>query len=313
MSNYPNGIDGLVLKGIPIVQSNPGRVVWVNGSSVPGIDGVLGADSSTKGSYHTPVATIDAAVALCTANRGDLIIVAPGHTETVSAASGITLDVAGIAVIGLGRGSLRPTITLDTAATASVVISAASVTVANCLFVAGFADITRIIDVTGTDATIHKCEFIESGANLNWVDVIDASGADNTADGLTVTECDAYAVDAACDSFIEITGDISRLTVEDCHVVHDHANATAFIEQATGKDMINVSIRRNHYDSLKASGDVLIDNDTTANSGIVANNTCSHGDTTGEVLVDADGVALIDNKGTGVITASAYLLPAVDS
>ena len=145
------------------------------------------------------------------------------------------------------------------------------------------------------------------------MDVIDASGADNTADGLTVTGCRAFGVDAACDSFIEITGDISRLTVQDCLVVHDHANATALIEQATGKDMINVDIQRNSYHSLKTSGDILIDNDTTANSGIVAFNNASHATTTAEVLVDADGVGLIENRATGVITASGYLLPAADS
>jgi hypothetical protein len=145
------------------------------------------------------------------------------------------------------------------------------------------------------------------------VDVIDASGADNTADGLTVTNCKAFGLDAANDSFIEITGDISRLWVEGNTVVHDHANATAFIEQATGKDIVNGMIKDNYYTSLKTSGDVLVDNDTTANSGFAIGNLASHADTATEALVDADGLGLFDNKGSGVITASGYLLPAVDS
>lgn len=305
ISNYPNGFpNGVTIQGVPVTVTNPGNVFWV--------DSGAGSDGN-KGTYQRPFSTIDYAIGRCTASNGDIIFVKPGHTETISAAGGIACDVAGVAIIGLGKGSLRPTITLDTANTADLDISAANVTLHNLLFSAAFADITHIIDVTATDATIDSCEFVEAAADENWVDVIDASGGDNTADGLTVTNCRAFGIDAGCDSFIEITGDISRLTVENNLVIHDNANATAMIEQATGKDMINVSVQRNSYHSLKTSGDILIDNDTTANSGIVAFNNASHADTAAEVLVDADGVALIENYATGVITASGYILPAVDS
>lgn len=305
ISNYPNGFaNGVTIRNVPITMTNPGNVFWVDSGA---------GSNGNKGTYDRPFATIDYAIGRCTASNGDIIFVKPGHAETVSAAGGIAADVAGVAIIGLGKGSLRPTVTIGTAATASMTVSAANVTVSNMLFKANFADITRMVNVTATDAHIDSCEFVEAGADLNWVDVIDASGADNTADGLTVTNCKAFAVDAGCDSFIEITGDISRLTVEDCHVVHDNAAAQAMIEQATGKDMINVSIQRNHYDSLLTAVDVLINNDTTANSGVVKDNSASHADTAGEVLVDADGVALINNYATAVITASGYLLPAADS
>ncbi len=313
ISNYPGGFaNGVTIRGVPIVTTNPGEVFWVNGSSVLAKGGV-GGSNGNPGTYQKPFATIDYAIGKCTASRGDVIMVMPGHTETISAAGGIACDVAGVSIVGLGKGSLRPTITLDTAITASLTISAANVTLHNLLFSANFADITAMIVVTGTDAHIDMCEFVEAGADLNWVDVIDASGAANTADGLTVTGCRAFGVDAACDSFIEITDDIARLTVEDNFVVHDHANATAFIEQATGKDIVNGSVQRNSYHSLKTSGDILIDNDTTANSGVVAFNNASHADTAAEVLVDADGMALVENRATGVITASGYLLPAADS
>lgn len=304
-SNYPNGFaNGVTIRNVPILITNPGNAFWVDSGA---------GSNGNKGTYDRPFASIDYAIGRCTASNGDIIFVKPGHTETISAAAGIAADVAGVAIVGLGKGSLRPTITLDTAATASLAVSAANVTLHNLLFSANFADITRVIDVTAADAHIDSCEFVAAAVNMNWIDVIDASGADNTADGLTVTNCRAFGLDDANDSFIEITGDIDRLTVEDNFVVHDNANATAFIEQATGKDMINTSIQRNSYHSLKASGDVLVDNDTTANSGVAAFNNASHADTAGEALVDADGLALIENYGTGVITASGYLLPAADS
>jgi hypothetical protein len=305
MSNYPGGFANAVsIRGVSVAVTHPGNVYWVDSGA---------GSNGNKGTWGRPWATIDYAIGRCTASNGDIVFVKPGHAETISAAAGIAADVAGIAIIGLGKGSLRPTITLDTAATASMTISAANVTISNLLFKANFADITRIIDVTGTDAHIDACEFVAEAVNMNWVDVIDASGADNTADGLTVTGCRAFDLDAGNDSFIEITGDIDRLTVLDNVVVHDHANATAMIEQATGKKMINVLIEGNRYSSLKTTGDILVDNDVTTNSGFAFGNFASHADTAAEILIDADGLGLGENYGTGVVTASGYLLPAADA
>mgnify|MGYP006139353905 CR=1 FL=1 len=50
-------------------------------------------------------------------NKGDVIVVMPGHAETVSGAAGINCDVAGVSIVGLGRGAARPTITMSAATT----------------------------------------------------------------------------------------------------------------------------------------------------------------------------------------------------
>lgn len=305
ISNFPSGFaNGVAIRGIPLTVTNPGNVFWVDSGA---------GSNGNPGTHVKPFATIDYAIGRCTASNGDIIFVKPGHAETISAAGGIACDVAGVAIVGLGKGSLRPTVTLNTAATATITVSAANVTVHNILFLANFADIVRIFNVTAADCHIDSCEFRAAAVNMNWIDVIDASGADNTADGLTVTGCRAFDLDAANDSFIEITGDINRLTVQDNVVVHYHASATAFIEQATGKDITNGMITGNYYQTLATAGDQLVDNDTTANSGFAAFNLSAHLDTAGEVLVDADGLGLFQNMGTGVVTASGYVLPAIDS
>lgn len=305
VSNFPNGFaQGVTIRGVPITVTNPGSVFWV--SSVTGGNG-------NRGTQDRPFATIDYAIGRCTANKGDIIFVMPGHEETITAAAGIAADVAGVAIIGLGRGALRPTITLTTAAAASLAISAAAVTLHNVRMVAGFADITAMINVTSTDALIDSVEFVQLATNMNWVDCIDASGGDGTADGLTVSNCRAFGVDAANDSFIEITGDISRMTVENNFVVHTAANATAFIEQAAGKDITAGMIRGNAYWSGITAVDILVNNATTANTGFAIGNFALHADTAGEVLVDADGLGLFENRGTAVVTASGYVLPAIDS
>lgn len=313
ISNYPNGfMDGVTIRGVPITMTNPGEVFWVNSTTVLAKGGV-GGSNGNPGTYQKPFATIDYAIGKCKASRGDVIMVMPGHTETISAAGGITADVAGVAIVGLGRGSLRPTITLDTATTATFLISAANVMVHNLILTANFADIVRMFDVTAAEAHIDKCEFVATAANMNWLDCIGVSGADDSADGLAVTACRAFGVDAANNGFMLIANNIDRMVIEDNVVVHDHANATAFITHTTGGIMLNAMIRNNAYSSLLTAVDVIVNNDVTTNTGFAIGNMASHADTASEVLVDADGLGLFDNLGSGVITSSGYVLPAIDS
>jgi hypothetical protein len=314
ISNYPNGFaNGMTIRGIPLQQSHPGEVFWVNSTTVLAKGGI-GSSDGNKGTYQQPFATIDYAISKCTASRGDIIMVMPGHTETITTDGGIACDVAGVAIVGLGSGSLRPKVILDTAAAAAVTVSAANVTLHNIIFEASFADVTNAIDVTAAYATISQCHFQEEGADLNFVDYIVASSTtDNNADGLAVVDCSGYGIDAAINSPLLINADLQDLVFENNRFNTDNANALAMIQVATGKDLNNCYVVGNFYASLKTSGDILIDNDTTANDGWVAHNRAIHLDTAGEVLVDCDGVGLFENYATGVVTASGYLLPAADS
>src|SRR5262245_489587 len=78
-------------------------------------------DAANKGQTpDQPFATLDYAIGRCTADQGDVIIVLPGHVETVSAAGELDIDVAGITIVGVGSGSKQPKVVLDTATTADV-------------------------------------------------------------------------------------------------------------------------------------------------------------------------------------------------
>lgn len=258
--------------------------------------------------------TIDAAIGACTADRGDVIYVMPGHAETISAAAGIDLDVNGVSIIGLGRGTAKPTITIGTAATADFEIAADDVTIKGLKFVANFADVQTLVEITaGENIRIEDCEFVEAGTNLNFVNAIRTVATANANDGLEIVGCKFIGADAANDEAILIREDIDQLVIKDCYFSLAVADGEACIGFATGKDGTNVLITDNVAYRLNTAGDLFIDNDTTANSGIVARNLVGHADTAGEVLVDMDGVRLFDNKGTAVDTASGYVLPAIDS
>jgi len=172
--------------GLPLAVTNPGKQFWVNSTSVitkKGVGGVSGA----PGTYNRPVATINQALDLCVASRGDIIFVMPGYTETIiAAAGGFVLDVAGVAVVGLGAGALKPTITFTTAASADVNITADDCSLTNFRFVSGIANLTNVLDVTGADFTVDACEFMGSVATTACLTSITSS---NAAFGLTVKNC----------------------------------------------------------------------------------------------------------------------------
>lgn len=149
-TNYPNGFaNGVTIRGVPLQAAHPGQVFWVHSGT---------GSNGNRGTFDRPFSTIDYAVGRCTANKGDVIMVKPGHTETVTAAGGLDLDVAGIAVVGLGAGSNRPTVNFTTVVGADMDVDAANITAYNILFTGGIDALTGPIDVNAADFSLINCE-----------------------------------------------------------------------------------------------------------------------------------------------------------
>lgn len=179
-------------------------------------------------------ATIDAAVGYCTANAGDVILVAPGHTETVTAAGGLDLDVAGISIIGMGHGSLRPTVNFTTAVGADMDVDAADIYMENFLFTGGIDALTGPIDVNAADFTLVNCETRDvTGQTVDFI-VTDAN-----ADRLTIRgwkHTGATAAGAA--TAISIVGG-DEISIND--FIIDGNFSTAAIENVTTA-AVNINI-----------------------------------------------------------------------
>src|SRR3990170_2889471 len=125
-SNYPAGFNNVTIRGVPITQAHPGQVYWVSNATTSLLPGQVGGSDGNPGSFSAPFSTLDYAIGRCTAGRGDIIFIKPGHAETITSATTIALDVAGVAIVGLGNGSARPTFTFTTANTATIGVSAAN-------------------------------------------------------------------------------------------------------------------------------------------------------------------------------------------
>lgn len=183
-TNYPNGLSSL---GIPLLGSggnipaSTGNYFFVCSVSPFASNGNPGTDP------NQPKATIAGALSAATASNGDVIVLMPGHAETVNGTTDITIDKAGVYIVGLGTGRLRPTISYSTAIGASVDITAANVTIDNVVFdPTGFGAVTAAINITGADVTLINCEMvISTGTNAPVRGILTAA----TAARLRVENC----------------------------------------------------------------------------------------------------------------------------
>jgi hypothetical protein len=320
VTNFPDGfVNGVTIRDTPITQLYPGNVFWVNGSSVLGGGQKVGGSNGNTGTYTAPWATIDYAIGRCLASRGDIIMVMPGHTETVSAAGSIACDVAGVAIVGLGSGSLRPTISFTTATAATITVSAANVAVKNVLISAAFADVAAAFTLTtATGFTLEDVEVVDSAADLNIVDIIDISTVDNAADDLCIKGLKWITPDLSTGSVVNVDADVDGLTIHDSYVnLGVNGVVSCYAEVAAGKDLTNIDIQNNYATRLvtaSAVGYITFADTTTTNTGLMKGNSWRSLDTAGELYTTAgSNITFIDNRATSVIDKSGYLLPAADS
>ena len=318
-STYPNGFpNGVTLRGAPIQALYMGKIFFVNGTSVV-VPGGQGGSNGNKGTYLAPFATLDYAIGQCTANRGDVIVIMPGHTETISDATSVLLDVAGIAIVGLGSGTLRPTFTFDTATTASAPVSAANISIKNVIFTADFADIAEVFPLTtAKNFHLEDCKFTTTAAAKNFVEIVDTSTVDNAADGLSFLRCEWIEVDAATTSLVNVDADLDRLSIVDCYIdLGVNGVLSALGEIAAGKDLTNITCSGNYVSRLVTASAVqlftFVDT-TTTNTGLCKDNLCRSLDILGELLISAGtNISQYNNYSTSVIDKSGYLLPAADA
>ena len=184
-----------------------GNVWWV--CSTTGTDGA--------GYGKNPDAPFDSLVyAETQASTDDTIYVMPGHTETLSSATGavvLTLDVAGLKVIGLGGYSRKPVFLVDGHANNYILLSGADTTVENIKISAGHADVAKAVLVQADGVTLRGVDFIENVATENFKIGVSVGVADNDSDGLTIEDCRFIMVDAANTQAVLVNKNTSDITI----------------------------------------------------------------------------------------------------
>ena len=305
VSNYPNGFpNGVNIQGLPVLNTYSGSVFWVDSAT---------GGNGNPGTHRRPFATLDYAIGKCTANNGDIIMIKPNHSETITGVGGITFDVAGITVIGLGNYNQRPSFLMDGATTVTAAVTGADTTIRNLVFSGGHNGIATCFDVDAVGFTAIDIEFEDNATNEHFLIAYTVGSAtDNTCDGLTIINNKWYTLDAGPTSFISLTGDTDRPTISGNVVIADAASIQ-FLVQAAGDDIQGLVFTYNTLITALSSSDILIDNNQADNTGYAAYNLAGHHDTGAPVTIDCDGIRQFENYSGAADTSSGRLWPAVES
>ena len=164
--------------------------------------------------------SISSALSNCVANRGDVILALPGYAETLTSA--LALSVAGVSIIGIGNGSLKPQITVNAAAD-GFNMNAANVLLDNFHFAAPETDdATAMINFAAAGLTVRNITGIGSKTSKNFVDCFTiASGADD----LTLENIKLNNSVVAVNSFLSIESAVARMKIRGFRAFGDVATA----------------------------------------------------------------------------------------
>lgn len=305
-----------------VTFNNPttGRTFYVAKASItngPEIQATYGSIVYPDG---TPAlyTTITLALASCVASRGDTIVIAPGHTETVSSSTALSINKAGVTIVGLGIGSMRPTITLDTANTATVNVTANNIRISNVIFVANFLNVASCFTLTtAADFQVQQCEFRDTSSVLNFLCIVTTSAVDNAADGLAFTNNYVYGLATTDGAVVSVLANLLRLQVSNNVVDKAATNDAGHMITLSSKIIGGARILYNILTVVGASNSavgIFLTGSGSTSSGVVGFNNVWSLDTTSALLMTAStGLRPMQNYLSGAVDASGTLYPAADN
>ena len=275
------------------------QVLFVDSGATEASD----ADDGVHGhSMKTPLATIDYAIGLCTAAERSVILVAPGHNESLADAQ-IDFDISDVTCIGIGEGTNKPRIDFDHA-NSSVNIGANNVHLVNLTFMPSITDILVGVDVEAavTGTILEKCDFAEGeSADDEFIIGVDIkAGCSNTK----ITNClfRTKAAAAGCTHAVKLTGASDNVIIEKSRMIGNYS--TAAIGGIT-----------------TLSTDVLIDDVTikvldgepgiemlTGTTGIIRNTCIESTGLAVDAMIVADTMSWFSNQGVTADGSSAEII-----
>lgn len=267
-----------VLAGLEASGRSVGNVWYV--------DSVTGASGDDGSTWALAEALIVQGIGDAASSKGDIVFLAPGHAETISAATAI--DKIGLTIIGLGTGEEGPTVTMN-AAISSFDISVAGVWIKNLNLYNTTAATDNAFDLTA-DADYTVLEDIElrdteAGNFVFTIGVKVATGTDN----LAIRGWDVYNVQSGATSLVDLTTGITTgFKFEDNDVWGDYSAGAL----SSDKALTNIRVRGNTIRNIQA-GDHAIELSAAA-TGYINDNILA-GTVPGQIL-DPGSALAFDNR-----------------
>lgn len=271
---------------------------------------VTGASDSNFGLVPTsPFATLQAAINASTASVGDTIYLMPGHAETIATAGGITVNVAGLTIIGLGVGTNRPTFSFSATAS-TLLISAANTIIRNIITIPSVDEVVSAINVTGASCTLEAVDVytVTSKQFIQWL--LTAA----TADNLTIKNCVHWQPVAAASAqiWIELVGGANARIMDNEFDILAAASASSFCIRVSTAST-NTRITRNLI-CFRGASIVSPISLVTTSTGFITDNRIGMTSTSGTIdnIITGDTAFKFNNLVMDVAgTASGLLVPAV--
>lgn len=301
-TNFANGgaNDRAIINKFYDFPGIPGDVRFVHHGGVAG-----GPGFAPENAYPTLQAAIDASAA----SNGDHIFVLPGHAESIATAGGITVNKAGLTIIGLGSGSNRPTFTWS-ATDSTMAISAANVTIRNIITKVSIDEVVSMISVTAAGVTLDTVDFREttSAQAIQWLLTT------NAADDLTIKNCVHRQITAAAaaQKWIQLVGtDHTRIIDNTFQIVANASTSSHLISGSTA--VVYCEIARNLMMFIGGTITIVI-NLVTGSTGIISDNRIASGTAVATAaVITADAAFVFQNFWADTAAASGLLAPVVDT
>lgn len=308
-TNFPNGIASF---GVPVFPS---------GGLIPPTTGTYRFVSSTATSksdtnagddMNYPMATIDAAIGRCTASVGDVIVVMPGHSESISGAAAIAADVAGVTIVGLGWGNLKPLITLHTTTT-TIAVSAANVTFRNLRVTFDVDAGVKVFNVTAAGCTLDAVDFVETASCAALQLVLTTAAADD----LTIQNCrwiQTQTAATALQEWIKLVGADRFKCVNNFATLKGYATANPANGVIVGATTLcnDVEIVGNRFISTNSTGAVPISL-FTGTTGYAAQNYVASAKTALAGQIALASCYGSENYASNTVNTAGILDPVADS
>jgi len=277
-----------------------GRVFWVRST--------VGSDANPGTDPDAPLATIDAARALCTADRGDIIYVMQGHAENIANATDLVCSVAGVSVIGLGEGNQVPALTLTTAAAATISITAASVALRNVRIIGGYAGgVNAAITLGGgaDGAVLDGLVLEENTSNMEFLIGISIAA---DCDDVTISNCYHDSTSGDQTSIISALGAANRLRLLNNILFGNCVAAAVKLDVAASTSIQIEGNRVSNFDTDAGLGIAIHDSST---GWIHDNYVMNYKDTV--VGLSGAGMSYGRNFYSNTVNKSCRITPAEDT
>lgn len=269
-----------------------------------------GGGSTTSGGLtpESAFTTIIAAFAACTSAKGDVILLLPGHAESISGAN--AWNKTGVQIIGLGSGSNRPLITWHT--TGTVVTVSANITVSNIQVTGDVDAVVSMFLISSAGITFDKVDFVDTAACAPLQFALTTAAGDNFSI-LNTTHIQTASAATSAQAWVGLVGADGFICRNNFWSLRGAATAAAngHIVGATTLSA-NILIDNNRFQQSASTSTVPIST-FTASTGLISNNLVASPKTAIAGSIAATNCYCMNNYACHVVNKSGLLEPVVDA